>query len=101
VDWATWQEIITQLNAEATKIGQTAKAGQKKDDVLSFYSGAIADLNAFKDEYRNQVMHVRKDYDEHQALRALVKVHGFMERVSERINHNHSRIKWGLKFKMT
>jgi phage shock protein A len=99
VDWATWQEIIKELNDEATKIGQKASAGAAKDDALSFYSGAISDLNAFKDEYRNQVMHLRKDYDERQALRALTKVQGFMERLSEKMNQSHSRIKWGLKFK--
>lgn len=99
LDWATWQEIISALNLEATKIGQKARAGAAKDNALSFYSGAIADLNAFKDEYRNQVMHVRKDYDEQQTLRALVKVHGFMDRLSERIDHSHNRIRWGLKFK--
>jgi hypothetical protein len=99
VDWATWQEIIGKLNDEATKIGQKASAGAAKDNALSFYSGAISDLNAFKDEYRNQVMHVRKDYDEHQALRALVKVQAFMEHLSARMDYRGRRIRWGLKFR--
>jgi hypothetical protein len=99
LDWGTWQEIIRELTKEATKIGEKASAGTAKDNALSFYSGAISDLNAFKDEYRNQVMHVRKDYPEHQALRALVKVHAFMERISEKMTHKHHRIRWGLKFR--
>jgi hypothetical protein len=98
IDWSTWQEVIRELGNEMTKIGQKASPGSAKDNALSFYSGALSDLNAFKDEYRNQVMHVRKEYDEHQALRALVKVHAFMERVAERMDHNHKKIRWGLKF---
>lgn len=99
IDWATWQEVITELGNEVTRIGTKASAGTAKDNALSFYSGAIADLNAFKDEYRNQVMHVRKEYDEHQALRALIKVHAFLERISEKMNYKHNRIRWGLKFR--
>lgn len=98
LEWGQWQEIISQLNTETTRIGLKARAGVAKDNALSFYSGAISDLTAFKDEYRNQVMHVRKDYDEHQALRALVKVHAFMERISDKMDHKHHRIRRGLKF---
>lgn len=98
LEWGTWQEILTELETFAKKITHKAKAGKAKDDALAFYSGALADLSGFKDEYRNQVMHVRKQYDEHQALRAYTKVHAFMERVSERINHKHHSIRWGLKF---
>ena len=99
VDWGTWQEIIKELGDESAKIGQKAAAGTAKDNALSFYSGALSDLNAFKDEYRNQVMHVRKDYDEHQAHRALMKVHAFMEHISEKLDYRGNRIKWGLKFR--
>ena len=84
VEWGTWQEIIKALDDEIKRIGQTWKAGNKKDAALDFYSGARADLNAFKDEYRNLVMHVRKQYDEFQALRALTRVHDFMARLTER-----------------
>ncbi|WLB56894.1 hypothetical protein [Bradyrhizobium japonicum] len=99
VEWGMWQEIISELNKEAAKIGLKATAGTAKDNALSFYSGALSDLNAFKDEYRNQVMHARKNYDEHQALRALVKVHAFMERLTEKMTDKHHKIRWGLKFK--
>ena len=98
VEWGQWQEIIREITKESNRIGERAKAGNSKDNALSFYSGAVSDLNAFKDEYRNQVMHVRTLYGEHQALRVLVKVHAFMERLSEKINHRHYRIRWGLKF---
>lgn len=94
VEWATWQEIITALEHEIKAIG-LKRAGKAKDAALEFYSGARADLNGFKDEYRNQVTHVRKMYDEFQAIRALTNVHAFMGRVSARIDHTHKPIEWG------
>lgn len=92
--WGTWQEIIRALDNEIKLIG-SKKAGAVKDAALEFYSGARADLNGFKDEYRNQVMHDRAHYDEHQALRALTNVHAFMERLAAKIDHTNKRIKWG------
>ena len=96
VEWGTWREIIRKLDDEI-KIVNGKKAGKAKDAALEFYSGARADLNGFKDEYRNLVMHVRAKYDELEARRAILKVHEFMGRLSEKINHRHHRIRWGLK----
>lgn len=96
VEWATWNEIIKALDAEAKKIGSSMAAGPAKDAALAFYSGALADLNGFKDEYRNLVMHVRANYDELQALRALRNVHAFMERLAAKIDHTRQRINWDL-----
>jgi hypothetical protein len=97
IEWGTWQEIIKALDEEIKVIGLKRKAGAAKDNALEFYSGARADLNGFKDEYRNLVMHVRDTYDEHQALRALTIVHAFMARLAEKIDSRHHRIKWGLR----
>jgi hypothetical protein len=96
VEWATWQEVIRALDEEIRVIGGK-RAGAAKDAALEFYSGARADLNGFKDEYRNLVSHVRATYDELQALRALTTVNAFMERVASKIDHKHSRIRWGLR----
>jgi hypothetical protein len=96
VEWATWQEIIRKLDDEIKVIGGK-QAGNARDAALEFYSGARADLNGFKDEYRNLVMHVRAKYDEPQAQRALQKVYEFMGRLSAKIDHRHHRIRWGFK----
>ena len=95
IEWATWQEIIKALDIEIKRIGETEKAGNAKDAALAFYSGARADLNGFKDEFRNLVMHVRGQYDEFQARRALTQVHDFMARLAEKVDHRHHRIRWG------
>jgi hypothetical protein len=96
LEWGTWLEIIKKLDAEILAIG-SKKPGAPKDNALEFYSGARADLNGFKDEYRNSVMHVRATYDEHQALRALVTTHAFMERMAAKLDHRHYRIRWGFR----
>jgi hypothetical protein len=96
VEWGTWQDIIKALDDEIKAVGGK-KAGAAKDAALEFYSGARAELNGFKDEYRNLVMHVRATYDEHQALRALTSINAFMERLAAKINHKHYRIRWGLR----
>jgi len=98
VEWGTWQDILRELKAEEERIGKKAKAGAAKDRALAFYSGALSDLTAFKDEYRNQVMHVRANYDELQALRALQRVRHLMERLSEKLSDKNHRIRWGLTF---
>jgi|ERR1700722_11876077 len=91
LEWGTWQEIIRALDEQIKLIGMK-RAGKSKDAALEFYSGARADLNGFKDEYRNAVMHVRERYDEFQALRALTKVHAFMERLASKIDQKSQRI---------
>ncbi len=96
IEWATWQDLIKALDTEIADIG-TKKAGKAKDAALEFYSGGRADLNGFKDEYRNLVMHVRASYDEYQAIRALTKVHAFMERLAAKLDHKDTRIRWGLR----
>lgn len=88
IEWATWQQVIKALEKEYKDVGDKHAAGAEKDKLLAFYSGAIAELNSFKDEYRNLVMHVRKNYDDLQALRALNNVHSFMDRLAEHLKPN-------------
>jgi hypothetical protein len=97
LEWGTWQEIIRTLDNEIKEIGAKKKAGAAKDAALEFYSGARADLNGFKDEYRNLVSHVRATYDDVQAFRALTTVNAFMERIAVKIDNKHHRIRWGLR----
>jgi hypothetical protein len=72
---------------------RTAKAGPGKDEVLEFYNGAIGQFYGFKDEFRNQVMHVRQTYDEFEAERALTRVRDFMDKLAGKIDQNGRRVK--------
>jgi hypothetical protein len=86
LEWGEWQMILKEMSKKTDAIGQTAKAGPSKDKILEFYSGAIGQFNGFKDEFRNQVMHVRKAYDEDHAKRALNRVRDFMEHLAANID---------------
>lgn len=95
VEWAQWQEILMALGKSADNIFQMWKMGPVKDKALGFYNGAIAELTGFKDEYRNHVMHSRKNYDEVQAGSVLFKVKDFMNRLSAVLDENPRRsINW-------
>jgi hypothetical protein len=87
IEWATWQEILKELKKAAEKI-ESRRVGAKKDADLAFYKGVIADMDSFRVEYRNMVMHVRATYKPLQALQALERVREFMLRVSARLDQN-------------
>jgi hypothetical protein len=89
VEWATWQDILMEIEKSTKPIGAWPR-GPKKDAALAFYSGAIGQLHAFKELYRNAVMHVRADYDEHDAARAINQVCDFMTGLSSKIGEKTS-----------
>jgi hypothetical protein len=91
MEWGARQEIIQKVQEESTAILRKNEAREAKEMALFFYNGSVADLSAFKEEYRNRMIHVRKRYDDLQALRVMQKVNNFMERISEKINSRHHR----------
>lgn len=93
--WAEWNDILIFLQKKIDRIGER-KRGPTKDAALAFYQGSIGEFGAFKDTYRNIVMHVRKSYDEHEAASALLHVREFMGRLSAKLGENDTKaIKWG------
>lgn len=93
LEWAEWQMILREMSKKIDTIGQTTKAGPAKDEMLEFYSGAIGQFNGFKDEFRNQVMHVRKNYDEYDAERSLTRVRDFMGKLAGKIDEKGRTLK--------
>jgi len=95
LEWANWQDILTELGKKIDKIAGR-HAGPTKDRALAFYQGALGEFGAFKDTYRNVVMHVRKTYDPHEAASALLHVREFMARLSTKLGEKDTRaIRWG------
>lgn len=91
IEWGTWQEIISQIDTSINGqggIAKTKQAGPVKDEALAFYNGALAHFYAFKDQYRNAVMHVRERYEEWQAQIALNHVRDFMNGLSAQLDEN-------------
>jgi hypothetical protein len=88
IEWAQWEKILQQISARIDALSQPKKAQgpQKKQEDRAFYRGLLAELEGFKDMYRNDVMHVRKHYDHFEAASAIEKVGGFMRRLTSRLH---------------
>ena len=95
LEWANWQDILNQLRQKIEEIAKR-RPGPAKDAALEFYRGALGEFEAFKDTYRNNVMHVRRSYDEHEAQSVMNHVREFMTRLAMRIPNEKPRaIRWG------
>jgi hypothetical protein len=91
VEWATWQEMLDQIEASGRRAARALPAGVQRDAALAFYSGAAGQVHAFKDTYRNMVMHVRRSYDDLEALRAIGQVRDFMTGLARKIGEKTKR----------
>jgi hypothetical protein len=84
IEYATWETAIKHIEEEIKKLRQLSK-GKKKSNLLEFYNGCMGEFNAFKDVWRNNIMHTRQSYDEHQAMSVFLHVRAFMERLSKNL----------------
>jgi hypothetical protein len=89
LEYAMWDETLKALHAKIGKIKQSSK-GQRRTADSEFYQGLVIELEAFKDLWRNEVMHCRGAYDSHQAMRAMVHVREFMQRLVTRVSENYA-----------
>jgi hypothetical protein len=80
-----WDEILEGLEKEEQQI-QTYKKTKTREAQFEFYHGAMVELRAFKNMYRNRVMHARKIYDYEQAHIALFHVANFIKILSQKIS---------------
>jgi hypothetical protein len=85
IEWAEWQHLIDQISARGKAAAAAQPVGQKRDAARDFYSGAVHHFEGFKDKYRNAVMHMRRNYDEPDALRSINQVRDFMNGLSAKI----------------
>jgi hypothetical protein len=94
--WADWRELIVAIGKGVEKIaGQPRSTG--REEALEFYRGALGEFEAFKDAYRNSVMHSRKSYDEHAAMSVMTHVREFMQRLSAKLDERGRAIRWRTK----
>jgi hypothetical protein len=95
--WADWQELLDGINKKVRTIA-SKRRGPAREKALVFYQGILGEFEAFKDVYRNNVMHSRETYDMPRALSVLNHVREFMERLSDKIAEDTTKqIKWGLR----
>ena len=80
-----WDEILKGLAEKEQEI-QTYKKTKVREAQFEFYHGAMVELRAFKNMYRNRVMHAREIYDYEQAHDALSRVANFIKILSQKIS---------------
>jgi hypothetical protein len=94
LEWAEWNDLIVAIGKKVDAIANR-KRGPKRAAALEFYRGALGEFQAFKDAYRNHVMHTRGAYDEHQAASVLSHVRDFMSRLATKTEEIPTEcIKW-------
>ena len=76
----TWGDVIQALQARIGGGFNKTRKGQRDSD---FYNGLFIEFRAFKDLWRNKVMHTRMDYDEQAARAAFEHVRSFMQRLAD------------------
>ena len=83
-----WQNILEQIKANIPRKTAGLK-GKKRAAALEFYNGITAQIEGFKDEFRNNVMHSRTRYNGHKAWGGVFEcksLHGKTGGQTERVN---------------
>lgn len=95
IEWATWGQVISEIEKTITEIRNTKPAGLKKDTALAFYTTIVSDLRALLHNYRDKTMHFREFYDSGEAESAIFRVHSLMATLASKITEDSARkIPW-------
>lgn len=85
LEYADWGTVIRKLDEKIASLTSKTRRGVKKSAELEFYSNAVSDCRAFKETWRDCVMHARNRHiTEAEAMTVLTRVREFMQRLAER-----------------
>jgi hypothetical protein len=87
LELATWEQLIRELE-EAEKVIQGFPQTLAREKQFDFYHGALMQYRAFKNVFRNSIMHTRDSYDRDEAMSAYNKVKEFMKILASRIKED-------------
>ena len=82
VEFATWEKVLQGIENKRAEIRKKPKSEEQNRELL-FYAGCGDTLSYLKDCYRNDVMHVRRQYNEHNALDAAQRVRSLLKTLAE------------------
>ncbi|MFP5276081.1 MAG: hypothetical protein ACLGPM_03115 [Acidobacteriota bacterium] len=80
-----WSCVISGIEAKIEPLRNMPKS-DKRDELLSFFSGCAAQFRYFKDAWRNHVAHMRMDYGAGEAWQIFTAVRDFMQLLSTRLH---------------
>jgi hypothetical protein len=85
IELAEWNCVISGIEDKIDPLRNMPKS-DKRDEMLTFFSGCAAQFRYFKDAWRNHVAHMRKDYSAGEAWQIFVAVRDFMQLLSTRLH---------------
>jgi len=85
LELATWEDIIRELEREETAIQGFPKT-LAREAQYEFVHGAMMQFRAFKNVFRNQIMHTRDSYTRTDAMGVFDHVKQFMQILAARIS---------------
>ena len=95
IELADWGAVIKQLETAENAIEQYPKT-LGREAQYNFYHDAMMNLRAFKNIFRNPVMHTRSEFDRHEAMSVMQHVKAFMQTLSTRLGDGiRTAEKWG------
>jgi hypothetical protein len=78
IEYSTWEGILSQLRGRITDKLNRVRRGVRKQQLQEFYNSAVSEVEAFKDAWRNHVMHTRRVYTAEDAQAIMAHVKRFM-----------------------
>lgn len=82
LEYQEWSVLIDKIQTEANARCESLSGREAKTKAREFYNGAVGEFRAFKDAWRNHVMHTRFDYDEPMAQSIMNHVREFVQRLA-------------------
>jgi hypothetical protein len=87
LDLATWEDVIKAVNQEVDKVANWPRTkGEIRTQASEFYNSAMQEFRAFKDAWRNHIMHGRRAYIAADASQVMEHVKRLAETLSARIS---------------
>jgi len=89
--WDVLIRLIEKRLKERRRKYDDAKNKKRSDwNDLKFYGVAADELNVFKENWRDKVMHTWTPYNEHDTQTVLVRVRDFMQKLSAKVTETNS-----------
>lgn len=84
VEYSTWEKVLDQLQPVVDLKVEAIRSRIKKQEAQEFYYSALQEFRAFKDAWRNHVMHTRRVYSAKDAGAIRDHVERFMVTLASR-----------------
>lgn len=83
MEFAQWDKVLKQLPEKIEAKISLMKPGPRKQEAQEFYYSSLSEITAFKDAWRNHVMHVRRTYTASDADALAGHVGRFMQKLAD------------------